>query len=224
MSQELFQTVVPAINTSSALTAALCFCIWLRNGGLQCSSLSGQQLGNPQHRQPTLSTHKWCCLAQKQGISPFLLRGRVCGQSLQTSQTQGLRTLPALWHYMYLQEEAMSGIKSHEGKTCQFIIAGLPKRIIHIKQTDFFSNRIPFFHDSSVWGLEQALASTLDPRNPLGWKITAFLCPLTCTTTLKDCTDADHHHHTLLTLTVFRNHILRNHVFRLLLEQFSLHF
>lgn len=61
----------------------------------------------------------------------FLLAAEIeCdSQSLQTSQAQGVRTLPAWGRYMYLQDEAMLGIKSHEGKIWQFIIVHLPKRI-----------------------------------------------------------------------------------------------
>ena len=108
------------MNASSTLTALLPFPIWLRNGELQHSAFPGRQSGHPSIRSPlSMYTDDAQSVAAAMDFSLFFLLAAEMecdSQSLQTSQAQELRTLPAWGHYMYVQDEAMSGIKSHEGK------------------------------------------------------------------------------------------------------------
>lgn len=76
---------------------------------------------------------------------------------------------------------------------------------IHMKHSDwFFPAEFHSFRYAWDWGPEQALKSTLDPRNPPGWRITALLWPphthLTafCGAEIQ----TSHHHHSQFTLTL----------------------
>lgn len=118
------------MNASSALVALLPFPIWLRNGGLQHSPRPGRRSGRPSRRSPlSMCTDDAQSVAAAGDLSlslSFAAEMECDSQSLQTSQAQGLRTLLAWGHYIYLQDEAKSGIKFHEGKTWLFIIVHLP--------------------------------------------------------------------------------------------------
>lgn len=126
-------------------------------------------------------------------------------QSLQTSQAQGLRTS---WHGDITSIHKMKQVTSHKGKVWKIFIVHLPKEIhikICMKHTDLFSVE---FHSVSVWGPEQAMKSTLDPRNLPGWMKTVLLwlpraSPSGC---CKSETQVPHFHHSQFT------HI---HIFRL---------
>lgn len=155
------------MNASSTLPALLPFHIQLWNGGLQHFSFPGHQSGHPSICSPLwkyTDDAQYVATAIELFIYLFILLAAETecdSQSLQTSQAQGLRTLPSWGHYMYLQDETMSGIKSHEGKIWQFIIVRLPKGI-YIKyiwntQTDFFQQNfiLPIMHQtedlSKLW-------------------------------------------------------------------------